>query len=124
MLHRHVFALLSQRWSKTSFYETFEWFCEFSRVFDTAVAAIHGPGHRDGERLPTQDRRPGKMRGEGFQRFGLVPERPYRCSGVQENVHLVLDLMILSAKPHQMTLSLRNEELRLRNMLLYKGSMG
>jgi hypothetical protein len=45
------------------------------------------------------------------------------CSGVQEDLHSGLDLMIMYAKPHQMTLSLRNEELSLRNMLLYIDSM-
>lgn len=43
--------------------------------------------------------------------------------GVQEDLHSGLDLMIMYAKPHQMTLSLRNEELSLRNMLLYIDSM-
>lgn len=44
-------------------------------------------------------------------------------SGVQEDLHSGLDLAVMCAKPHQVTLSLRNEELSLRNVVLHKGSM-
>jgi hypothetical protein len=44
-------------------------------------------------------------------------------SGLQELLHFCSNLVVVGAKPHQMTLSLRNEELSLRNMLLYIDSM-
>ncbi len=45
------------------------------------------------------------------------------ASQLQERLHSGLNLMVMCAKPHEMTLCLRDKKLSLRNVVLHIGSM-